>query len=527
MFDVQLKVDRDRDGELRLTGEWDANVWARSVVEFPANAIVIAGTNRDELLRTFRHTFDSELRIIDSRAKLFELGPKLNNTKLAKSILVSGAQLEAIESLDARLGPEAILSKLIGLGAIDPGELTEIDSAIDDVVDAIAGKVVVIDLPLFRGTLFGQLVPAIIQRAGSSKLIFLAGDGPVRRLKLPTFVQPRVPLEKLFSVVEQFSRLPGNAIDKLYDVWCEYADIRYVGELPVDLAQSFFDFVVNPSDIELWRVPPQEPAPIRVALKGGVFEVDDNAADAKTDVIDGDVISELCEQIEDVAQSAYLSNCAPGIARKLERMKGHLRVAAEGNLTRGGVVRIGMLNGALRSVLESEKDDMPPHAAFECRSLFVQIDLFLAQFSEWEQYVRNGVDRDWGRIISAEYVAGLSRALDEFGASESTGETLKSEIESLNAEVSNLAADHPIAIGATSSVKNLLAALASRVVGGFIRMGGEVYKKVAAAAADHLFDAALKLAKRIVPIMMALSKQNPQYFGWLENFAGFLAGLQE
>lgn len=290
-------------------------------------------------------------------------------------------------------------------------------------------------------------------------------------------------------------------------------------------ARHFFsyysDHINDDLTINTYGLPKPLSAPIEFLIGSGKLQSSMRRIDG---VIKDDesstVLNELISQINDITSVYNLSNSAPIISQKMNRLKLVLNEIIE-NPTGPSVIRAGILNGSIRDQLKFEVDNIEESAHGGIHSAVRQTDLFLNRLRAWREYLWE-VDRPQNEI-EKEVIQKASDVINEFKSPSTMHSDASREINGYLKDISDGKRSGLEGEGIVRMTQNMLAVVAgylhSQVKKGISDSPGKV---VGDGVKYATIAAMVTVILKLEPTIISLAKTHPSMFGWLLEFISWV-----
>lgn len=304
-------------------------------------------------------------------------------------------------------------AKITRLGVIEGDYSGYADAFFEEARRQLDGKRIVIECAQ-SDKFIDHLAPFILITAPTAGVILLGESRLQARLQAPRLHRPYVALDDFLQFVETHSEASKAELNALAAEWRAAkrdgsTAMVLSGRDVAELSRFILQRIEEGPELS---IPGQLASPLLVSIREGELVIDDESSEITELVSEADaLLREIAELCADVQASAYLSNCAPGVERKLARLRSYLETAVGRSLDAGKLVQIGVVGASLKEVVRREQDNLPEYVIAECSAMFTQLDLFLVQFEPWRRYVQQGAKVDWGRESSAPLARALAQAL--------------------------------------------------------------------------------------------------------------------
>lgn len=510
----------DRRG-LSLDVDWDPD---GSISRRVSNERVLACFGRDiqEMKHAFKHPFRDNI-IVESDNGLATIITDHMDATLRKEVwslssalkLPRNGRLSIPDTPKDEDGIQAYFEELARIQAI-PLKIRDIlRFAISSTCENLSDKHIVLAWPNSQ-TIIDYLLPVLIENSRSS-WVLLGGTRLSGRIGEHQEERPYLDFQR---AIDASSRYLDAGKYEIYATLSDWAKTRGIEAERGLTATEVVEFtaarlLATPRDDV--SVPQQIPSPLRVGIEDGALTFVEEELKGPLGDVATNILSEILELCRDVQSSAYMSNFAPGADRKLQRLVGYIQTVESHGADKGRIIQIGIVNNALKDIVEREKEEFPGHAISEMSVLFSQLDLFLAQFDDWQDYVASASRSGWGLSPSLEFVNAVRSTLGEVYASDDTADQqLRERARELEIPLAAGDATKDEMIGAISATHNILAKLA-----GYVWHSARVALKEIAGkwtrtnvqwTSDKLLQLFLNLASRFE----ALVQGNPNLFLWLK-----------
>jgi hypothetical protein len=369
-----------------------------------------------------------------------------------------------------------------------------------------------------------HLAPFLLANAQARSIVVLGKSRLGERLGAPLIERPYVKRDELLDFIRQDSEreVPITRLAAL----CEEVEGRrsqssdrgLTGRGVINLSRSLLQRIGDSLDLD---IPGQLASPLLVSVREGELDIDRESSTLAELAMESDaLLREITELCADVQASAYLSNCAPGVERKLARLRGYLEAGFGDCLDAGQLVQIGVVGASLKEVVRREQESLPDYAVAECAALFTQLDMFLVQFEPWRKYLQQGALVDWGREGNETLARALAQTLMV------TTESFDGVTEAVRARTGELTTI-TLADDVTQEEVRGAATVAHNIFSVVVGYTRRVVKKLALKIGDKLMvdtaaDAVVRLAKRLFETGEKLAKLLPELFSWVPGAIAYL-----
>jgi hypothetical protein len=383
------------------------------------------------------------------------------------------------------------------------------------------GKMTLISVDALEGTPFLLALANVVNTDKAGRWVIF---GPERYRTIFNFKpvpRPLIATNDVLALYEQATNTsPANAVEK-FATW-QGARLGPAATAGVTVTEAN-DFVTyaqstDPAlELATQLVPPPIAAPLSVGVVGGRLSVVQPLAAtlSEEEAVRASCIH-LINIIGDINAAGYLSNWSPGALRKFARIESHLHnIDGDQPISVSTVTSLGLDSEALKEIFKTTKDELGEAVVNEFGPFFLHLDLLLAQFPSWAQFLVNAERMNWGHGVSTSYVEAIEavfsavaeapRAAVDAGVGEFANEALKEDV------------SNPInVVGGSLSVRNILS-VASRyfltIRDRALKAGGHILsEQVSELAKSALHNVFAGLGEA----MLALAQGNPRLFGWLE-----------
>lgn len=133
-------------------------------------------------------------------------------------------------------------------------------------------------------------------------------------------------------------------------------------------------------------VPQQKVAPLKFEIKDGVLRLlrEPNTFDARDAANIWHARSELLDTGRSILDQLQRSNCDKRLAEAIRYVQEQLEID-------DNIIRIGMSNMRSSTMCELLHDELPPALLASIRTYTRQVDMFAAQFPDWQRFLENAV----------------------------------------------------------------------------------------------------------------------------------------
>ena len=385
----------------------------------------------------------------------------------------------------------------------------------------------VISLDAIEGTPFLLSLVNVVNTADSGRWLIYGPEKYVDLFQLTPIERPMLASATLVDIYSDASKTSlANAAER-FDAWStarfSSRDDKSITAIEAASFLSYTDSDEGVEELSSQVVPPQVAAPLNVMVKDGslskidykaTFNPDPNAIAASC--------THLINLIGDIRATGHLSNWTPGAQRKLERVSTHITdLINDNSRTVTSVTELGLDGQALKQIFLRTQEELSQSIIDEFSAFFLHLELLLAQFPAWAEFLDNAERVNWGRGSSQSYVIALE---DVYKAVSDTKSGVDDGVRTfVNSALQRDLSEPTEIVAAASSVRNILSACSRYLL--------NIRDKIIQSGAKLVTEQISELSKQSLHAMIGgigaqlliLAQENPRFFGWIEH-AGRLLG---